>query len=282
MAELVSHEITVDGVVQCYYVAGDGPVLLVHSGGPGVHWEYLRMPALEQQFTTVYVEPVGTGKSGLLPDGRYTMPRYTSFAAAIAREFGTRVAFLGHSHGGMVGLQLAHDHPELLNSLVLYDGAPTSGADLLTERLLQTDEWAKRRADDPNVPAVLAAFEHAPTDKASFLTYLAAILPIYFADFEVIKGSISEWLAAIDLTYDANRQPDAWDIRPDLPAIAVPTLVLVGEYDFICGPRWAHEMAEAIPGAKLTVFTNAGHFGHVEVPELFFPAVTSFVAAASE
>ncbi|WP_328990644.1 alpha/beta hydrolase [Kribbella sp. NBC_01245] len=278
MAELVSHEITVDEVLQRYHVAGEGPVLLVHSGGPGIHWEYLRMPVLEEQFTTVYVEPVGTGKSGLLPDGRYTMPRYASFAAAIAREFGPKVSFLGHSHGGMVGLQLAHDHPELLNGLVLYDAAPTSGADLLAERLLQTDEWAKRRAGDPNVPAVLAAFERPPTDKASFLTYLAGILPIYFADFEVIKESLTEWMTALDLTYDANRQPDAWDIRPDLPAIAAPTLVLVGEYDFICGPRWAREMAEAIPGAKLTEFANAGHFGHLEVPELFFPAVTRFVS----
>ena len=63
-----THEIVVDGVTQRYHVAGAGPVCVVHSGGPGIAWEYMRMPRVEAALTTVYVEPVGTGESGRLPD----------------------------------------------------------------------------------------------------------------------------------------------------------------------------------------------------------------------
>ncbi|MCO1577534.1 hypothetical protein M8C13_17385 [Crossiella sp. SN42] len=45
-------------------------VCLVHSGGPGIHWEYLRMPEPERHLTMVYLEPVGTGQSGRLPAGQ--------------------------------------------------------------------------------------------------------------------------------------------------------------------------------------------------------------------
>lgn len=52
--------VIVDGVRQVYQVAGAGPVCLVHSGGPGVHPEYLRIPALEGHLTMVYVDPIGS------------------------------------------------------------------------------------------------------------------------------------------------------------------------------------------------------------------------------
>jgi proline iminopeptidase len=73
-----AHEIDLGGVTQRYHVSGSGPVLVVHPGGPGFSWEYIRMPAVEAHLTTVYVEPIGTGKSGRLsthPNG-YTREEY--------------------------------------------------------------------------------------------------------------------------------------------------------------------------------------------------------------
>ena len=58
--------LSVDGIRQVYHVAGRGPVCVAHSGGPGIHWAYLRSPELEERFTMVYLEPVGTGESGRL------------------------------------------------------------------------------------------------------------------------------------------------------------------------------------------------------------------------
>nr|WP_304533025.1 hypothetical protein [Amycolatopsis sp. CA-126428] len=41
----------------------------------------------------------------------------------------------------------------------------------------------------------------------------------------------------------------------------------------ICGPRWAHELHELIPGARLVVLEHSGHFGHLEGPERFAESV---------
>ncbi|GAA3467378.1 hypothetical protein GCM10018965_019310 [Nonomuraea roseola] len=51
-----SHTVSIGGVLQRYHVAGAGPVCLVHPGGPGIGWEYLRMPELERHLTVVYLD----------------------------------------------------------------------------------------------------------------------------------------------------------------------------------------------------------------------------------
>src|SRR4051812_48202714 len=76
-----THTYTLAGVVQRYHVHGSGPVCVAHSGGPGIDWEYLRTPALEEHLTMVYVEPVGTAQDSRLPTHPhgYTRERYSSF-----------------------------------------------------------------------------------------------------------------------------------------------------------------------------------------------------------
>ena len=42
-------------LIEQYHLHGTGPaVCVVIPGGPGLSWEYLRMPALEQHLTVVY------------------------------------------------------------------------------------------------------------------------------------------------------------------------------------------------------------------------------------
>lgn len=57
------------------------------------------------------------------------------------------------------------------------------------------------------------------------------------------------------------------DSRPDLPGIAVPTLVAVGEEDVLTPPALHEEMAAAIPGAVLERFPGSGHLPTMEVPD---------------
>jgi pimeloyl-ACP methyl ester carboxylesterase len=56
------------------------------------------------------------------------------------------------------------------------------------------------------------------------------------------------------------------DSRPDLPRIAVPTLVGVGEGDSLTPPHLAEEMAGLIPGARLARLPDAGHLPPMETP----------------
>jgi pimeloyl-ACP methyl ester carboxylesterase len=60
------------------------------------------------------------------------------------------------------------------------------------------------------------------------------------------------------------RRPDS---RPDLRAIACPTLVLAGREDQITPPKLQLEMAAAIPDATLVLVPRSGHLAPLERPD---------------
>ncbi|MFD7056519.1 alpha/beta fold hydrolase [Streptomyces mirabilis] len=80
---------------------------------------------------------------------------------------------------------------------------------------------------------------------------------------------------------DENLSPHVIDDRADLGSLTVPTLVVVGRHDVVCGVRWAEELHLLIPGSELLILENSGHFGHLEEPEAFSQAVTRFVKAVN-
>jgi pimeloyl-ACP methyl ester carboxylesterase len=285
-----THTVELDGIVQCYHVHGSGPVCLAHSGGPGVFWEYLRMPALESQLTMVYVEPIGTGDSGRLPahPHGYTRDRYVRALIALLDHLGLDTAYLlGHSHGGFVANHFALRHPNRVTGVILYDSAPLFGPELFAEAQRQLDEFARRNSDHPDLPVVLAAFKTVTggslSDDEGTTATLRDLLPAYFADYWAREAEFAPLRATVRAGHisglDANLVPDLFDDREALGSLAVPALVLVGRYDFICGVRWARELAELIPGARLVLLEHSGHFGHLEEPDLFYRAVVDFVAA---
>lgn len=274
----------VDGVRQVYRIVGEGPVCLVHSGGPGVHPEYLRIPGLERGLTLVHLDPVGSGASDPLPDGDYSISRYARFAEAVIDDVGAATAyFLGHSHGGFVALQFGIDHPDRLDGLILYDTAPTNGPDQREAASEGMASFVRRWADRPEAveagrtwDAVNRSRTRRVADDASFERYLNGILPAYFADHRKTAGRTGGGLT-LRGTHDPNRLPAPWDVRDRLGAIDVPTLLIVGTRDFICPPRFAREMHAAMPNARLSELRESGHFGHVEQPDEFAAAVLDFV-----
>ncbi|MGW9028053.1 alpha/beta fold hydrolase [Streptomyces sp. NPDC055722] len=261
----------VDGVRQVYRVAGAGPVCLVHSGGPGVHPEYLRMPALERDLTMVYVDPVGSGDSGLLPDGDYSISRYARFAAAVLDDIGAPTGyFIGHSHGGFVGLQFGLDHPDRLDGLILYDTAPLNGRELRETATKEMAAFARRWPDRPEAAeagrvwdAVNVTKTREVTDDETYMGYLRGIFPAYFADYRETAGRVGPRLN-LRGTHDPNRRPTDWDVRDRLATIDAPTLLIVGTHDFICPPKWAHEMHAEMPNARLCELSGSGHQGLIK------------------
>jgi pimeloyl-ACP methyl ester carboxylesterase len=81
------------------------------------------------------------------------------------------------------------------------------------------------------------------------------------------------------------RQQQAIIARPDsralLPAIEVPTLIVVGEADEITPPDAAREMHEAIAGSTLAVVPRAGHLALLEQPTLVNAALADWARAGS-
>jgi proline iminopeptidase len=71
-----------------------------------------------------------------------------------------------------------------------------------------------------------------------------------------------------------------YDLLPKLRRLAVPTLVIHGENDFVPVEVAAH-VAEAIPGARLAVSRQCGHFAYLETPDAVVQHVRELFAAES-
>jgi pimeloyl-ACP methyl ester carboxylesterase len=69
------------------------------------------------------------------------------------------------------------------------------------------------------------------------------------------------------------------DYRPCLPAISVPTLVLVGDSDTFTPLDRAEEMAAAIPGARLLVVPECGHASTIEQPAAVNRALVEWITS---
>ncbi len=65
------------------------------------------------------------------------------------------------------------------------------------------------------------------------------------------------------------------DLRPLLPTLSMPTLILAGEHDAVCPAAVQKEFAAAIPNVSFTLIPDAGHFALLEQRD----AVAASVAA---
>ena len=175
-----------------------------------------------------------------------------------------RAAVVGHSMGSMVAARLALAHPERVSALVLI-GALTT---------LQ----GNAAIDDDFCDAIAALTD--PVD-AGFVrefqeSTLARPVPAAFLDrivAESRKPPARVWQDALDGML-------ADDLAPDLPRIAVPTLLLWGDRDGLCDRASQTRMARALATAEFSVLPGAGHAPHWEDPQGVAAAVSRFLEAA--
>lgn len=275
------HARSVDGTDVVYHVAGHGPTTIVHAGGPGLAWSYLRMPALENVMTMVYIEPIGTGSSGRLvdPDG-YTLHAYADSIEAVRSEVveaggDERVFLIGHSHGGKIAQQYAAEHADHLRGLVLYSTSAVSDADWnkAVEDSIQTFSTEPWFAD--KLAAMSSKF---PPADGGPCAHLAAIAPFYFADYTTRHDEFDPWIASLRCWPISTKHDTPHDdLRPRLAGMPTPTLVITGRRDWLFPDKYARLTAAALPRATVTVLEHSGHFGHLEEPHAFDSAIITFV-----
>jgi pimeloyl-ACP methyl ester carboxylesterase len=280
-----THAVTIGGVRQVYHVAGSGPVCLVHPGGPGFSWEYMRMPALEQHLTLVYLEPVGTGGSDRLPERRhYTIAVWAGFIHGVVEHLDLpKVLLLGHSYGGFVAQRYVLDHVDRLAGLILYATSPVINGEFWELATHHLERYPQRHPDRLEAARIPAAYREAlaATDDATLTARVREILPFYFSDYWAnerrlapVRDGMRAWVESLPTS---GGEPVPFDVRDALGAIAVRSLVITGEHDFLCDPRWSRMLHDGIRGSRLAILSGGGHMAHLEVPEAFAQAVVEFV-----
>ena len=279
---------TADGRTLAYHRSGSGPTLVCHPGGPGFSSLYFAdLAALGDELELVLLDPRGTGGSDPARDpGQYAIADYASDVEELREHLGLEQLLLfGHSHGGVVAVEYAASHPDRVERLILASTLPRHGPEqeAAMQRAVEAREGEPWYADA--VDALQTELQGEFADGRELMELTRRMMPLYYADYGEREQRHVASLAGDSLCVDATRlwEKELWehfDLRPLLPGLAMPTLVITGEQDFITGPACAAELSDGIPAAETVVLPGSGHMIFVEAPEEFREAVLGFLLGA--
>lgn len=264
--------VSLQGVDYYYERTGSGePLLLLHGfTGSSANWRGV-LPPLAARCETITVDLLGHGRTAApaAPE-RYAMPLAADDLCLLLDKLEVaRAHLLGYSMGGRLALYLAHAWPGRWSSLTLESASPG---------LAEGEARAARRAADDRLAARILA-KGLPSFVQEWET-----LPL-FASQERLNDNERRLLRDQRLQnaprglanslrgMGTGSQPSLWDGLGDL---APPVLLLAGELDekFVAINQ---QVAGLIPGAALRIISGAGHTTHLERPQAFITAVTSFL-----
>ena len=174
-----------------------------------------------------------------------------AIAAWVLASAPPRFALAAISMGGYVALEIMRQAPERVTRLALFD----------TSARPDTPEQSTGRE------AAIAALDKAPLEvlvRHSLPTLVAADATDAVKD-AVVAMSVRVGREAYARQQRANIA--RLDSRPTLAAVAVPTIIVVGEHDTLTPRSLAEELQAGIPGARLAVVAGAAHLPPIERPE---------------
>ena len=110
----------------------------------------------------------------------------------------------------------------------------------------------------------------------------ARVGALLVSEDDAIRTDVIETMARIDPAAYRIGAEAVWlaDQRARVAAIAVPTLILVGEQDAITPPALSEELHAAIPGSHLERIAGASHLANLDKPNEFNRAIDDFLFAA--
>jgi pimeloyl-ACP methyl ester carboxylesterase len=273
--------VQVHGHAVAYRRAGDGEaVVLIHGlAGSSRTWKEV-MPKLANTHDVIAPDLIGHGDSAK-PMGDYSLGAHASGLRDLLLTLGVPSAtIVGHSFGGGVAMQLAYQHPEMCDRLVLV-GSGGLGREVswllrlvtlplaeqtmpllfprwLADRGTKVGRFLHRRGlSSPRVGELWRAYSSlagAENRKAFVRTIRTVVEP----------GG--QTVSALDRLYLASH---------------VPTLIVWGENDQIIPVSHARTAHDAIPGSRLEILQGVGHFCHAEAPDRFLDVLTDFLDTTS-
>lgn len=236
-----------------FLAVGSGPPLLVLSG---LTPEHANPTGWARRFQLRQVGPLAETHTVYAVNRRPGLAEGTSMAdlaghvaAAITEEFEGAVAVQGVSTGGSIALQLAVDHPHLVDRLVVVAAAC---------RL--SDEGRR-------IQRTLADYTAAGDPRRGWASMGAAMgtNPVSSRLSGGLMWLMGSRMSAADpsdmlVTLAAE---DEFDVCADLARVTAPTLVVGGERDPLYTPELFQRTARGAPNGRLFLCRGKGHMGSV-------------------
>jgi pimeloyl-ACP methyl ester carboxylesterase len=254
-ATLNTRFIDVQGLRTRYLLCGSGPaVLVLHGWGASIEAVYPIVSGLAPVATVCALDLPGFGESALPPEP-WGVEDYQEFVGAFMDALSIECpAIVGHSNGGRIAIRMAATEPGRASRLVLVDSAGI--------RPKRTLRWY-RRVGMAKLGKYAARFLGAPGER------LRALL--------VGRSGSADYLAAGAMRPTLVKLVNA-DLRPFMPRVEVPALLVWGTEDAETPLSDAREMERLIPDAGLVELEGAGHYSYLDQPARFARIVSHFIA----
>jgi pimeloyl-ACP methyl ester carboxylesterase len=262
-----------------YREEGEGSVVVLLHGiaGCSATWDAV-LPRLAARHTVVAPDLLGHGESAK-PRGDYSLGAYASGVRDLLAVLGhDRVTVVGHSLGGGVAMQFAYQFPQMAERLVLVasGGLGREVSPLLRALALPGTEYL--------LPAVLAPQLHSVAGSVGRVLgrfglradpFLGEVWNAWsrLTDARAQRAFIHTIRAVIDVSGQRVSARDRLYLANE-----VPTLIVWGDRDQVIPVSHAHIAHELMPGSRLEIVENAGHFLPIERPELLDRVLRDFLA----
>jgi len=249
-----------------HFTWGSGPALVfIHGMADHGRAFVMVMHRLAPRFTCVgYELPDGTTDGSNLV--RYSQPDYTADLLALLDHLGIdRTAVVGSSFGSTVALAALAAAPQRFTRGVLQNGFAHRPLNRFQRALARVARfWPGWFADWPEIHrAVMRRVEQPALSR----------LPPAVADFFLEHGGRTPIRASALRSLHFDRT----DLRPLLPAIRAPILLLTGDCDSLVGPACSVELEQGLPNARRVQFTGCGHYPQYTQPGAMAEAIAQFL-----
>ena len=257
----------VNGQTIYYEVHGDGEPLLCVMGlaADTLSWA-LNVPGLAERHRTIVFDNRDVGQSSMA-EGPYELSDMAQDALALADELDLdSFHLLGISMGGAISQQLAVAAPERVRTLTLAVTFASGGA---YSRELSRVWGARRKAishEQHIDELMLLCFSEELYENDDFIGYIRQMM-LSNPHPQPVDAFARQIAAA-----------SGHDVRDRLGSLSMPVHVVGAEHDILV-PVWkSRELAELIPGARLTVMDAAAHGLNTERAQEFNQLVLDFIA----
>ena len=277
-SQLDLRHLTLHGHRVAYRQAGNGPTIVLIHGITANSRTWSRvMPSLARHFTVIAPDLAGHGGSDK-PKGDYSLGAHASAVRDLLLALGhDRASIVGHSLGGGIAMQFSYQFPERCERLVLVDSgglgrdvslllraATLPGSEfvlpfLAATRLLDAGEFAGRMLGRVGL--------RARTDLEEMARGHATL-----SDAEARAAFVHTLRSVVE---PGGQRVDASN-RLYL-AQYIPFLLLWGERDSIIPVSHGRATHDQVPGSRLEVFADSGHFPQLDEPERFIDVLVDFM-----
>ncbi|MGI8505913.1 MAG: alpha/beta fold hydrolase [Solirubrobacteraceae bacterium] len=271
-------EVSLHGQRVNFTIAGQGPpVVLIHGvAGRAAQWDQI-LPFLAPTHTVIAPDLLGHGESAK-PRGDYSLGSHASGIRDLLVGLNIeRASVVGHSLGGGIAMQFAYQFPERCERLVLVSsgGLGEDVHPLLRAATLPGSEFVLPLIAHPRVVEA-ASFLPRTLGRMGLRTRpdLTEMARGYqsLANAEARSAFIHTLRAVIDPTGQRVNASDRLYLSSKMPS-----LIIWGRRDRIIPVQHAQPAHEGMPGSRLELFDEAGHFPHLDDPARFARTLADFL-----